>query len=235
MGTPVIGCKCETCLSKDPKDMRGRSAALIEWDGKTILIDAGPDIRLQGVRAGIEMIDGLILTHAHSDHTAGLVDLRMIKSLKKAPIPTLLSKETHSEFFKRFEYLEQYFDFSFIPGKEGEMEFMGVPFSYVSYLQGGMDVKGLRFGNFAYITDIKEYDDSHVSALQGVEKLVVSGLQEGPAHVHMTIYESIEFAKRVGAKSVWFNHVSHELTHKRGNEITPDNMHMSYDGLVIEL
>lgn len=235
LGTPTLGCDCPVCRSDNPKDKRTRSGALLEWNGKKILIDAGPDVRLQGVGAQLMTLDGLILTHAHSDHTAGLVDLRMFVFKTKKPIRTLLSKETEEEFMKRHNYISPYFDFSFFDGKEGSLEFLGIPIQYVSYKQEEMDVKGLRFGNFAYITDIKKYEEHHIKALQGVEQLVITGVDENPTNVHMSIYESIAFAEKVGAEKVWFTHISHNLSHDRGNSISPDHMEMAYDGLEITL
>jgi len=235
LGTPALGCNCAACLSKNPKDRRTRSGALLEWNGKKVLIDAGPDVRLQGVGMGLLELDGLILTHAHSDHTAGLVDLRMFVFKTKKPIPTLLSKETDKEFQKRYDYIAPYFDFAFFEEKEGSVEFLDIPIQYVSYKQEAMDVKGLRFEDFAYITDIKDYNEHHIKALQGVKKLVITGVDENPTNVHMSIYESIEFAEKVGAEKVWFTHISHTLLHDRGNAISPDHMEMAYDGLEITL
>ena len=31
-GVPVIGCRCAVCTSKDPRDNRLRTSAMLEWD-----------------------------------------------------------------------------------------------------------------------------------------------------------------------------------------------------------
>ena len=49
-GVPIIGCQCNVCKSIDPHDKRFRSAALVEYGGLTILVDAGPDFRMQMLR-----------------------------------------------------------------------------------------------------------------------------------------------------------------------------------------
>ncbi|MGN1234240.1 MAG: MBL fold metallo-hydrolase [Candidatus Cryptobacteroides sp.] len=77
-GVPIIGCGCEVCRSKDPRDKRFRSSALVEYGGLKILIDAGPDFRSQMLRAGVNHLDAILLTHDHRDHTGGLDDVRSL-------------------------------------------------------------------------------------------------------------------------------------------------------------
>ena len=75
-GVPTIGCRCEVCRSTDPRDNRLRTSAMIEVDGKRIVIDAGPDFRYQMLRTGARHLDAILLTHEHKDHTGGIDDVR---------------------------------------------------------------------------------------------------------------------------------------------------------------
>ncbi|MDO5443693.1 MAG: MBL fold metallo-hydrolase [Bacteroidia bacterium] len=84
-GVPIIGCGCEVCRSDDPRDKRLRSAALVEFGGLTILIDAGPDFRTQMLRAGVRHLDAILLTHNHMDHTGGLDDVRSFNYIDRKP------------------------------------------------------------------------------------------------------------------------------------------------------
>ena len=77
-GVPVIGCNCPVCKSTDPKDKRFRSSVLVEHEGMTILVDAGPDFRSQMLREGVTHLDAILLTHNHKDHTGGLDDVRAL-------------------------------------------------------------------------------------------------------------------------------------------------------------
>lgn len=77
-GIPIIGCKCPVCTSKDPRDNRTRSSALVEYCGLKILIDAGPEFRIQMLREKVSHLDAILLTHNHKDHTGGLDDLRSL-------------------------------------------------------------------------------------------------------------------------------------------------------------
>lgn len=75
-GVPQIGCLCEVCTSRNPKDKRLRCSVLIEEKGKSILIDCGPDFREQMLRVGFRPLDAVFITHEHYDHVGGLDDLR---------------------------------------------------------------------------------------------------------------------------------------------------------------
>lgn len=77
-GVPVIACNCKVCTSSDPKDKRYRSAAFITTnDGKNILIDIGPEFRIQAIENKITKLDAVLLTHEHADHLHGIDDLRI--------------------------------------------------------------------------------------------------------------------------------------------------------------
>ncbi|MBO5874819.1 MAG: MBL fold metallo-hydrolase, partial [Rikenellaceae bacterium] len=75
-GVPVVSCECEVCQSQDSKDKRLRSSVLIETEGRTFVIDCGPDFRQQMLNANVKHIDAVLLTHEHRDHIGGLDDLR---------------------------------------------------------------------------------------------------------------------------------------------------------------
>src|SRR5437660_9523832 len=76
MGVPTIGCRCAVCTSTDPHDRRTRPSVLIDFDGRRVLVDSGPDFREQAIREGIQHLDAVLYTHAHADYILGLDDLR---------------------------------------------------------------------------------------------------------------------------------------------------------------
>ena len=205
MGIPVIGCKCEVCQSTSPFNKRFRPSALLKINGKEILIDAGPDFREQALKYSIDHIDGLILTHAHHDHTAGIDDLRIYYLMSKQSIPCLLSTETAQEIRRRFHYMfeVQPTEIQLIPrmtlcefsGESGIVDFLGVTTQYFSYKQLGMLVTGYRWGTMAYVTDIKDYSDEIFEQLKGVKILILSALRFTHSHMHFSIDEAVDFAK----------------------------------------
>lgn len=242
LGVPVIGCGCEVCQSTSPFNKRSRSAALLKIGDKRLVIDTGPDFREQSLKNHLKSIDGVIYTHAHQDHVAGIDDLRVFCYRKQGPIDCLMSEETANEMTQRFHYLfrTEPVENGFVKllphllkGDSGEGEFLEVKYKFFSYSQMGMKVNGFRFGNLAYITDIRDYDESIFAELEGIETLVISALRWVSTHMHLSVEEACQFAKRTGAKNVYLTHISHDLEHFKTTNELPPGIKMSYDGLEI--
>jgi phosphoribosyl 1,2-cyclic phosphate phosphodiesterase len=245
MGIPMVGCDCPVCRSANPKDRRLRCSALLNIGGKLILIDTSPDFRYQALRIGLTRLDGVIWTHAHQDHSGGIDDLRPLFLRNHHSLPCLLSEATYKDFKNRYNYLfsppdknnpslRPKFDLNLI-SQQGEIDFLGIPIEFFSYLQVGMEVTGLRFGPFAYVTDLKDYDDSIFERLKGVETLVVSALRYESSPLHLTLDEAVAFGKTVGAKKTYFTHMAHEIGHDEGSRRLPSGFALAYDGLEIPI
>lgn len=244
LGIPVIGCECEVCLSDDPYNKRMRPSALITIDNKRFLIDAGPELRIQALHNKISTLDGVLLTHSHHDHTAGMDDLRAYSFKTHNPLPVLLSSETAEDIKKRYYYL---FDrnptyegvttrihMHILEGERGEVMFQGIPIRYVTYEQGGMKVNGFIFGSLAYFSDICLYPDTIFEDLKGVKTLILSALRFTASHLHFTVDDAIDFTLKAGVKDAWLTHISHGLDHSKTNAYLPSNIRMAYDGLELE-
>lgn len=127
------------------------------------------------------------------------------------------------------------FDLQFLPQREGKVQFLGLPISYVTYEQAGMKVNGYRIGNIAYLTDIRQFEPSIFEQLNGVKTLIISALRYTPSHLHFSVDEAINFAKEIQAEKVWLTHISHELDHHQTNAYLPSHVRMAYDGLELEI
>lgn len=242
LGIPVIGCECEVCQSTSPYNQRLRSSALIQCQGKVFLIDVGPDFRQQALKYHIKTLDGVLFTHAHQDHTAGIDDLRAIRYRRETPLPVLASAATAYDITERFSYLFKMkeekaftvFDLQILPQLEGEIVFEGVPLTYVAYQQGGMWVNGFRFGNLAYLSDIRIFAPSIFDYLKGVDTIIISALRQSASPLHLSVEEAIAFIDQAGAKQGWLTHISHDLEYHQTNHLLPSHIRMAYDGLEID-
>lgn len=233
MGIPVAGCPCPVCQSGHPSNQRLRPAALIrDGEGRTFVIDMGPDFRFQALKYQINHIDGVLITHTHYDHIAGFDEIRPYYFRQQKPIPVLLSRESYLDCKIRYYYLpESCTKYTVLDEAQGVIDFEGLPLTYLSYRQGMMQVLGFRIGTFAYITDIQEHSDEVIKALKGVDTLVVSALRWSKSPVHFTIDEAVSFSEKVGAKKTYFTHIAHELDHESTNRELPKNIQLAYDGL----
>jgi phosphoribosyl 1,2-cyclic phosphate phosphodiesterase len=244
-GIPMIGCDCDVCRSVSPFNKRLRSAGLIRIEEKNFLIDVGPDFRTQALHFNIKHLTGVLLTHAHADHIAGIDDLRAYYFLKKKKVPCVLSQETFEEVKQRYHYLlnpvasgksfSAQIDFQILPEDFGNFELEGVHFGYFSYFQAEMKVTGFRIGNFAYVSDIRLYSEQVIDALKGIDILVLSALRHEPTHMHFSIEEAVAFSRRTTAKMTYLTHIAHDLEYAATNAILPPDVRMSYDGLDISI
>lgn len=242
-GIPVIGCSCAVCSSTNPKNKRMRASALIRYNGKNILIDAGPDIHQQAHRFGVRHLDGLLITHTHYDHTGGLEELRAFTFVKQMPIPCVLSKISLTHLHKLFYYFfEEHaqdktvpakFDFRTLDAKRGDFELLGIPFSYFTYSQPKMEVTGYRIGDLAYVTDIKDYPETIFEDLKGIKTLIISALRFTPTKLQFSVDEAVSFAEKSGATMTYLIHMSHEIEHSHIENLLPPSIQPGYDGLEI--
>lgn len=243
VGVPVIGCTCHVCTSTKSVNKRLRPSVFLQLSQGKFLIDVGPDFRAQALNYGITSIDGVLLTHAHHDHTSGLDDLRPLTYKRTSPIPILLSRKTAEDIQNRYYYLfpdldskeqSSFFQLQLLPQEQtGRVIFQNVPIQYVTYEQGGMLVNGFRIGNLAYLSDIKHFSTDIFDQLKGVSILILSALRYAASPLHFSIDEAIDFARELQVKQVWLTHLSHELEYEQANAYLPKNMKLAHDGLII--
>ncbi len=242
MGVPVIACSCPVCLSSNPLNKRKRCAAIIKIGDNSLLIDAGPEIRQQLLSSNIHRLDGVILTHAHYDHIAGFDDLKAFCFAQKQKLPVLLSRNTFDEIRLTHYYLLEetsghpqgiFFDFNILDELFGSVEFTGIPLEFVSYYQTGMPVIGLKIGNLAYISDIKDFSEKVVQSLRGTEILILSALKHSLSPMHLCVDDAIALAKRIGARQTYFTHMSHEVDYEKDSLKLPSGFAFAYDGLKV--
>lgn len=243
-GVPVVGCDCAVCRSEDPRDRRTRVAALVETgDGRRILIDTPPEIRLQLLAAGADRVEAVLYTHDHADHVHGIDDLRAV-SVKHGPLRLYGPADTLDGLRRRFGYI---FDDRVVPPpgtskprlelvslRAGTpLEIAGLTVLPLAADHGGTPVFGYRIGALAYFTDVKRFDDATLAALDGVELLVLNALFERPHATHLSIPEAIAVAERIGARRTFLTHLTHRYGHAALEGRLPDGVAPAYDGLAV--
>lgn len=239
---PPIGCHEAVCLSTDPKNKRLRSGLLLREDApvaaaRAFIVDCGPDYRQQALTHRIDRLDGVLLTHAHFDHIAGIDDLRLYNFRQKHALPMYGMAATLDDIRRRFDYI-------FDPPTEGggvasldmrpvdgPFEFLGMRIVPIPVLHGRAPILGYRFGDFAYVTDAKTIPPASMDLIRGVRTLVLNALRPEPHSTHLSLSEAVDVAREIAAERTWFVHMTHHLEHHATNASLPRGMELAWDGL----
>lgn len=241
-GVPVIGCQCAVCRSLDFRDKRLRTSIHIEVDGKSFVVDTGPDFRQQMLREQIDRLDAVIFTHAHRDHTAGLDDVRAYNFMQQMDMPVYGTLPTLAQLRVEYAYAFAEVNYPGIPRLQlhevdhHPFEIQGVKIIPLPVMHLRLPVLGFRIGNFSYITDANHIPEETMAALKGTEILVLNALQRETHISHFNLSEAIDMVHRIKPKKAYFTHISHKLgLHATVDDELPNNIHLSYDGLQLSL
>lgn len=242
-GIPIIGSRHPVCLSDNKKDKRLRVSVSISWDHYNYVIDCGPDFRQQMLAHPVDRLDGILFTHEHSDHTAGLDDIRPY-FFRQGDIPIFANQKVADSLRKRFDYI--FADTNRYPGAPSVLVNLVVndrPFTLggisvipILACHNRVHVFGYRFRDFTYLTDVKTIEDKEVEKIKGTKVLVVNALRIEPHHSHLNLEEALAFVAKVKPETAYFTHISHLLGfHSEVEKNLPNGVHLAYDGLVVEM
>ena len=242
-GIPVIGSSHSVCQSTDLKDKRLRVSVWIYWENHSYVIDCGPDFRQQMLASNCQKVDGILYTHEHSDHTAGLDDIRPF-NFKQGEIPIYAHQRVIDNLKLRFDYvfktenkypgapsvktIEVVNNHSFSIGNK-----TAIP---VNVMHGDLQVFGYRIDDFAFLTDVKTIEESEIAKLKNLKVLVVNALREEPHATHFNLQEALDFITLIQPEKAYLTHISHIMGfHEEVQKRLPENVYLAYDNLEITL
>lgn len=241
-GVPVIACDCSVCTSTDMRDKRLRSSVMITTQGKNIVVDTGPDFRYQMLRENVKHLDAILYTHAHKDHIAGLDDVRAFNYFQGVAIDVYADHLVQEALKREFYYIFADHKYPGIPRinlhevTDKPIYIGDIRAEPIDIMHYKLPIKGYRFGDFTYLTDVKTVSQASIEKIRGTKILVVNALQQESHISHFTLKEAISFAKEVGAEQTYFTHISHRLgLHREIANILPPGMFLAYDGLTFSL
>lgn len=234
-GVPYIGCKCEVCHSADARDVRLRTSAMVEIEDKQILIDCGPDFRMQVLRCGVSKIDGVLLTHEHIDHMMGLDDLRPF-----GEVQIYADKKTDEAVHRVFSYCFGN-DYPGIPKfvmnrieKDCPFYIGDVVVEPIEVMHGKLSILGFKIGRMAYLTDVKSIPEGEMKKLMNLDFLVINALRIAEHHSHLSLSESLEIIDVLKPKQAYLTHIAHSMgLHAKVSQMLPPSVSLAYDGLEV--
>jgi phosphoribosyl 1,2-cyclic phosphate phosphodiesterase len=246
-GVPVEGCGCAVCWSEDPRDKRYRASVYIEGEaGEKVLIDTGPELRLQAIRANIRRVDALFYTHSHADHLHGIDDVRSWTHDKF--LPAYGNAETMRDIETRFSYIFKTTQtgggkprIALTAVKHDSLVTIGnLTFTPVPARHGELDIYGWKAVEnnaiFVYITDASVISPASFDLIRAPDCLILGALRKRPHPTHFSFDEALEALKKTGAKKAYFTHLCHEHSHREIADYCSHsglNVEPAFDGLEI--
>ncbi len=239
-GVPVIACDCRVCQSDDKRDKRLRSSVMIETDNKVFIIDTGPDFRQQMLRHKVRNLTAVLFTHEHKDHVAGLDDVRAFNFILHKQIDVYAEIRVQEALKREFAYIFAENKYPGIPQismhtiENSLFEIEGVKIIPIRAYHHKLPVFGFRFGNFAYLTDIKTIPDEEMQKLQSLEVLVLTTLRKEDHLSHLSLGEALELVNILKPHKTYLTHLSHRFGLQEEEEILlPEGVNIAFDGLTI--
>jgi len=239
LGVPQLLCKCYVCTSGTIKNKRRRASIHIQDQGTSILVDTSPDVKYQLLDNNISHLDAVIFTHDHSDHVAGIDEIRAM-CLNKKPIDAYIDDETFATLQKRYEYIfnnKNNIYFSSLFRKKLTNKFSIKNLSFESFLQihGNIISRGLIYRDFAYSTDFHCIPQVSLAKLSNVTVWIIDCLRYSHSISHSYLEKTLTLIDQVNPKLAILTHMGHDIDYEEINNILPSNVVAAYDNMQIKL
>ena len=246
IGVPVVGCRCDVCLSNNPRNRRTRSGVLLRTPEGELIIDAGPELRLQLIRERATLIRAALMTHGHADHIMGMDDLRIFGFQLNSSVPLYCEESVEQQIRHTFSYAftdpashaHQYaaprLRFERINAGD-KFEVLGLNIEAIRLKHGELPILGFRIGNVAFCTDVSTIPAASKERLQGLDVLVLDTLRRAPHPTHLHLDAALKLIHQLRPKMTYLTHMSHELDYDELVRELPDHVRPAYDGLRIAI
>jgi phosphoribosyl 1,2-cyclic phosphate phosphodiesterase len=249
-GVPRIGAGgWGACNPENPRNRRLRCSILVERGEGTaktqVLVDTSPDLREQLLRAGVQRLDAILMTHPHADHTHGIDDVRPLVISMRQRITMYMDEATSKDVRTKFGYIFETPPGSSYPpllnearvvqGERVEVDGPGGPIEALPFRlsHGEIDALGLRFGNIAYTPDLNGVPDESVPHLEDLDLWIVDALRYARHPSHFSLAETLDWIARLKPKRAIITNMHSDLDYERLAKEIPANVVPAYDGMRI--
>lgn len=246
-----MGCQCHVCTSTDTRDQRLRASLILTAsDGQQVLIDTGPDLRQQMLRIGAKRLAGVLYTHFHYDHLAGLDDLRPFSFDNTERLKCFANLQTHEIIVTRYPYLREQMAYTTVPQLDVLPLTGNEEDGYNEFEIGGLIIQPIRLthipkagvlstgfvvnGKFGYLTDFKEIHPEDQNFLMGLEALYLGSPLNKPHVSHISHAEALELIAKFSPRTGYIGHLSHFYSHAELTSMWAPGVMPAHDGLVLK-
>lgn len=243
-GVPMIGKGFGLCDAGNYKNIRKRCAIVIETTRCRVLVDAGPDIRQQLIEYGKTDFDALFLTHAHADHVHGLDDIRWLCTAMQSRLKTYATKQTANLLKYRFKYIFDqrpagytgYYNY-FLKIIEIKQKILLKKHTFIPIKQqhGKVETLGFRLNDFAYCTDVVDFEAAEFSKLRGIKVWIVDCLRRTEHKTHAHLAKVMAWIRQIKPDITYLTHMDNSMDYDTLAQDLPPNIRPAYDGLVIHI
>jgi phosphoribosyl 1,2-cyclic phosphate phosphodiesterase len=248
-GVPTIACDCPVCTSSDPRNKRLRPSIVVtvrggDFAGVNLLVDTTPDMRFQVLRAGIDRVEAVLVTHTHADHVFGMDDLRQYNFRHRMRIPVYGTQRV-------LDHLHHIFNYAFKETQAGggkpqidlvsitpyePFPLCGLEITPLTVLHGAEPVTAYKFGDrFAYVTDVSEIPPLTRPCLEGLDTLILDAVRYEPHSTHFGLYQALEVIADLAPRQTYLTHLSHHFDYEKTNAELPPGVALGYDGLAFDV
>ncbi|MEK7568655.1 MAG: MBL fold metallo-hydrolase [Patescibacteria group bacterium] len=219
------------------KDFRFRTSLHIETEnGKSIVVEATPDIRLQSWKFKLGKPDAILVSHWHWNHLFGLLDLDWFA--KKNPLIVYGNSVTKEWYEERMNHVNVNFQTfkSYEPFEIDNLRITPVAVEHVSGTDGFL-FEDLNSGKrFAYLSDLSGIPDDTVGMIRDIDLIITdvtyieSDINDDPTHLKKD--QIIPFLKNLKAKEIVLVNIGsyQKLTHDDLEQKFPQYA-IAYDGM----
>ena len=218
-------------------NFRTRSSILIQINNTNILIDTSPDLRQQLYSAKCTIIDAVLFTHIHSDHTSGLPDMRAISLINDKIIPAYMPEDMKDKILSHYKFIfkgeKDYRPFMEVRDIQNKFFINNIEIETFKHNHGSIDVQTYRIGKFAYSTDLKNFYENDLDNLQNLDLWVVGLLRSDSHPSHAGLEQILDYIKYIKPKKTIFTHMTTLLDEEKLISKCPKNVFPAFDGMEI--
>ncbi|HEY5413078.1 MAG TPA: MBL fold metallo-hydrolase [Caulobacteraceae bacterium] len=251
-GVPRADGAWGACDPAESRNRRSRCSMLVRRKAETpgapettVVVDTAPEFRQQAAAAGVSRLDAVLYTHDHADQTHGIDDLRAFWIRHRSRTPCYMDAATRAGLMRRFAYvfegeggypaicearpLPEFGAPWGIEGPSGE-----IPLLTFDQDHGAIRSVGYRIGDVAYSSDIVDFPERSVPALEGLDVWIVDALRLTPHPTHAHLDRTLEWIDRLKPRRAILTNMHQDLDYRTLTRSLPKGVEPAYDGVTFE-